>query len=55
MTTTNSQMPEEPALACNPGAFTAEERARWQALGKQYLRGAPVRRELPDGYAFEVG
>jgi len=44
----------EPPLACNPGSFTAEERARWQELGKRFLRSAKAPRELPNGYAFEV-
>jgi hypothetical protein len=45
---------QEQPLACTPGAFSAEERERWQALGARFIRGARTRRELPNGFAFEV-
>lgn len=47
-----SQTGEVP-IACNPGTFTAEERGKWQALGKRLIAENRGRRELPDGYAFE--
>ena len=47
-------MPEEPPLACNPGAFTPEERKAWRALAARLLGEARARRELPNGYAFEI-
>lgn len=43
----------EVPIACKPGAFTAEERAKWQALGKRLIAENKSRRELADGFAFE--
>jgi hypothetical protein len=54
MISTEIERQQEPPLACNPGAFTAEERARWQELGNRFIRQAGAPRELPNGYAFEV-
>jgi hypothetical protein len=51
-TADNAQTAEAP-IACNPGAFTAEERGKWQALGKRLIAENRGRRELADGYAFE--
>ena len=53
MNTTESAR-QEPPIACNPGAFTAEERETWQALGARFVRSARARRDLPNGFAFEL-
>jgi len=47
-----SQAGEVP-IACNPGAFAADERGKWQALGKRLIAENKGRRELPNGFAFE--
>ena len=43
----------EVPITCNPGAFTADERGKWQALGKRLIAGTKGRRELANGFAFE--
>jgi hypothetical protein len=54
-TTESAQAPaQEPPIACNPGAFTAEEREQWQELGTRFIRAAKARRDLPNGFAFEL-
>lgn len=47
-----SQAGEVP-IACNPGAFTADERGKWQALGKRLIAENKGRHELANGFAFE--
>ena len=54
MNTTESTGPQEQPIACNPDAFTAEERAKWEELGKRFVLAAAARRDLPNGFAFEV-
>jgi hypothetical protein len=54
MNTTESAQMQEPPIACNPGAFTAEEREKWQALGDRFIRAAKARRDLPNGFAFDI-
>jgi hypothetical protein len=41
-------------IACNSGAFDAAERAKWRELGETLVRAPRARRELPDGYAFDL-
>jgi hypothetical protein len=54
MKTADSARPQDPPLACNPGAFSAEERAKWQELGTRFIHAPRARHELPNGYAFEL-
>lgn len=54
MNTTESARIEEPPLACNPGALTAEERAKWKELGTRFIKEAKARRDLPNGFAFDL-
>ena len=54
MKTAASAQTNQPPIACNPGAFTAEERERWQKLGDRFIRSARARRELSNGFAFDL-
>lgn len=54
MSTTESAGTQEPPIACNTGAFTAEEREKWQELGKRFIRSAKARRDLSNGFAFDL-
>ncbi len=54
MTKTEPTHEPGPPIACNPGAFTADERRRWQDLGARFVRSAETPRELPNGFAFDV-
>ena len=44
----------EAPIACNPGAFTGEDHGKWQALGKRLIAENKGRRELANGFAFEL-
>jgi hypothetical protein len=46
--------PSSPPLACNTKAISAAERPRYQELVKKLRTAVESRRELPDGYTFEV-
>ena len=54
MKTGESVAEQEPPLSCNPAEFTAEERAKWQELAKRFVKAPRARRDLPNGYAFEI-
>ena len=54
MKTAVSALSQDLPIACNPGAFDAEERERWKALGTRLIRGAHAQCDLPNGYAFEL-
>ena len=53
MKTADAAQAGEIPIACNPGAFSADERGKWQALGKRLIAENTGRRELPNGFAFE--
>ena len=53
MKASDSATLQDPPIACNPGAFNPEERAKWRDLGDRLIRAPRARRELPDGYALE--
>lgn len=42
-------------IACVVGAFSADERRRWQELGARWRGTIEEIRELPDGYACRLG
>lgn len=54
MRTDESVESQEPPLACNPTAFTAEERSTWQELTKRFIKAPRARHELTNGYSFEL-
>jgi hypothetical protein len=51
---TEPSRPGGRVLACDVGAFTAEERSDWRALGARLLGARQTLRELANGFAFEI-
>jgi len=45
---------KEHPFACNLGAFTKEERAEHEALGRTLWEAVRQQRELPNGFAFRL-